>query len=298
MIQLALLIFAHQAFAASPPPYACALVEPIFFGASVTANYNGIPDGAAGRIARAHDQNYIGSNLNPVAQMQKELFGEMNPTNLSEMVGGGKYAGNGEAELSGFIQSAEGKKKFATATSLVSLDAFYWPSAMKKNCDEVVASAETLIQLAKKNRKPLVLANLPVEDPNRVSILLKKAGWIAPPKACVAKVNAKIASSCSPADQCYTLDLFTIVKDLNAKGAVIKGKKYRPEDIRFDGVHMSETGRGYLMDLIAKKFLANPPACSTDPKQQKRVAYELERAKRRAQDAEEAYLNRPGLSAE
>lgn len=55
----------------------------------------------------------------------------------------------------------------------------------------------------------------------------------------------------------------------------VRGRPLRPNDIRFDGVHLTTLGKTYIMGLIQKQMLATPPKCASDPVQQARVADQL-----------------------
>lgn len=197
-----------------PPEIACAFLNPIYFGASISAGYGGIPDGIAARLASLAGGGFHGSNYNPIMQLQVSYLKTNQSIDLSEMTGRTYNAGDGAKQMQKFLSTKRGQSQFQNASMIGSVDGFYWAAA-EKNCAKTVKQIDQLTDLAKKEGRVLVLGNVPIEDPNTVDFILRKAGWTPPRKECVAKFNAELKVKCKAEDQCYLLDLKKMVSDLN-----------------------------------------------------------------------------------
>lgn len=259
LLLLILVTLGHLAAAQTRSDLNCVFKEPIMFGASVSAGYGGIPDGIAGRLSRGL---YHGNNLNPIAEMQR-IYHPGPSTNLSEMVGGMPDSGNGVHQLKRLLRTPAGRQKFANCSVLGGIDAFYWPS-VEAPCKDTLADVDYLISLAAREKKPLILGNLPIENPAQISPILVAAGWKPPPANCVAQLNAKMKKECKSENQCYLVNINSMVKKLNSPSGVVYGRqRLFSRDVRFDGIHLTPIGRQYIMSLIAAQLKANPAQCSS-----------------------------------
>lgn len=257
---------------ARPPLYACAFMDPIHFGASISAGYGDLLDGGAAFIhdVAFHD-NYYGSNYNPFEHMQRSLFGANETLNKAEMYPtANPFHADGPLQVREFLRSSSGQKRFARTSMMASVDAFYWPTTVQK-CSKVLAGVDEMIDLAHKQNKPLILGNLPIERKDLVDPILVWHGWVAPPRKCVDQVNARLAARCLPEKQCYVIDLHGLVDKLNHGKAFYHGKRLDPHDVRGDGVHLTELGRSLIERQIADAMTKHPPACANDQLAQKRA---------------------------
>lgn len=246
------------------PGYACAFLDPVFFGASISAGYGGIGDGIAATVSTT-GSNYHGKNLNPVEELEHSYFGAGEPTNLS---------GNGQAgapQLRSYLGTLQGRKSVENSSMLASLDAFYWP-AIRGQCKQAAEDAKNLATYAEQLKKPLILATVPLDDSRFVDPIIQIAGWSPPRKKCVDQINKSLKENCKLANQCYLIDLNKTVAGLNKKGIFFEGKLSHTYDFRFDGIHLAPAGKRYLMKLITDKLAENPPACSEDPAQTEMAA--------------------------
>lgn len=257
----------------APPPYACAFLNITQFGSSITAGYGGTHDGAVAKLkANLREPSlHFGTRSNPIEHTQKELFGALETENLAEMVGDLRFRSNGPRQLKAYLASPRGYAKFADSSMVASIDAFYWASA-EGNCDETVAAVTEITSTVASQGKALVLATVPLENPEFVHPILKASGWKRPRPSCIARVNAKLRETCKAESQCYLIDLNGLVGQLNTRGIVLEGRRVYSQDIRFDGVHLTELGKRHVAEMITGQMSKNPPKCADDPLKRREVA--------------------------
>lgn len=255
-----------------PPAYACAFMDPVHFGASISAGYGDLLDGGAAFIRDVvFKENYYGPNYNPFEHMQRSWFGANETLNRAEMYPtANRFHADGSDQIKNVLATPAGQKRFARTTMMASMDAFYWPTVAKK-CSQVLADVDEMIDLAHQEKKPLVVGNIPFERKDLVSPILLWHGWVAPPKKCAEQVNAKLAARCRAENQCYVIDLHGLVEKLNRGKIVYRGMRLRPHDVRGDGVHLTELGRSLVELQVAEAMAKNPPACASDEAAQRRM---------------------------
>lgn len=144
-------------------------------------------------------------------------------------------------------------------------------NSLMVRCGIAARNIFDLTRVAKQKGKVLVLGNIPYDKKENVSYLVRQF-WQEPYPPCVDMLNKSIEKTCRVKDQCYILDLKKIGADLtDGNGIDFKGKNQKPEDLRFDGLHLSKTGVEFVVEILKKQIATNPPRCTqaapiADPK--------------------------------
>lgn len=167
----------------------------------------------------------------------------------------------------------EGKYRetFQRSSLVIGVDAFYW-DAIWENCGTgaMFTAEEAIDRLtneARKTKKTLILGNVPDENPDNVLIDSEALGinglWYRPNPVCVERINRKLQESCHTRDNCYIIDFFSMVAELNA-GRTLKlndGSSFDLLSMRPDGVHLSVYGSRFVYEQMVKLLEENPPVC-------------------------------------
>ena len=175
-----------------------------------------------------------------------------------------------------------------SASAIFGLDAFYWDAAWNKcpvDGSSVAAPPAILklITVAAALKKPLILGTVPLEDPAKSSLhqLLstldksdanqQKLDLAVPQPDCTAKINETIRTNCLTENNCFILDFFSLVQELNSKGelkvklpskdgnggVLAKEVTLSASELRPDGIHLSPHGARAvatkLMDLLKEQ---------------------------------------------
>lgn len=238
-----------QAFAIDAEAMSCLLKRPFLFGASITAGYGGLKDGAKARIATSFDGKYFGSNIDPITRLANKYVKNAEITNISEMINVMKFHAFGYLQLQDAIQKPELLKKMAESSVLASVDSFYWPMAFAR-CETSFANLDWLMGLARHWKKPLILATVPIEKANTIDWIVRQ-GWTAPDVECTTRFNKYLLENCLPHNDCYVADIAATVVQLNSTGIPFKGKLNKVNDFRFDGVHLTLDGNEWIQGLVS-----------------------------------------------
>lgn len=238
---------------------ACLTKSPFLFGASITAGYGGLKDGAAARAAAAMSWPYFGSNVDPVTRLSRSLNKESAITNISEMINAMKFNAFGYLQIQDAILKPDLLKKMSNASIIASVDAFYWPMVFGR-CQESFRNLDWMIGLARHLKKPMLLATVPIEDPNTVDRIVRM-GWSEPEPVCTARFNQYMLETCLPQNDCYVADIAETVVRLNSTGIEFQGKLNKVHDFRFDGVHLTLAGNQWIQKLIVEALAKGTSSC-------------------------------------
>jgi hypothetical protein len=258
----------------------------VAFGASVTqATFNTIPGMRSFVWGIETYGNWFGEQQalkfnSPLKNYRARSFGPSPVQYLVEQLGGKRnqityiasYTTDKTADLgsSQILSLIEGERKplFEKATMLVGVDAFYW-DAIWDNCGygRVHGAENTipaLISEAKRMNKVVVLGTIPQEIPVNVRIDSQRTGvkglWYAPNIRCAQSLNRTLAQYCTPAQNCYLVDLKKFVDDLNC-GMKVKlkdGSEYSLFELRPDGIHQSDAGARAIAERIIDALEQDP----------------------------------------
>lgn len=252
---------------ASGPSYACAFTKPVVFGASISAGFEEIGDGARGALASVTGFKYYGKNTDPTTGLARRFHGNPSVLNISEIVNTMPNNAYGYEQIKDYLGKNKGNperlSRLTEASLLSTIDGFYWPAG-DGNCLAAVRGAADIIQFAKRHNQALILATVPEEDPSKVNIILRNGGWYPPVEECVEMINSFMKRSCHAEDQCYLIDIHDVVKRLNSTGIEFEGQIATANNnaFRFDGVHLTRMGVRYIMSLIEKAMIEHPPFCA------------------------------------
>lgn len=260
----------------APAELACVFKNPLVFGASVSAGYSETSDGVIARIEAAKGAAYRPQWDTPVSLMQKKYFGRRSETNIAEVVADVMpHRGSGYAQLRELMSDKKSETKIDEASVLVSFDSFFWQASRGgQQCEYALNDIDSIIRLAQQKKKPLILGNVPNEDPQRVSGMIKLAAnagwakphtWARPKEECLTKINSKLKDSCLKANNCHLLDLHTMVKNLNGDGIWFEQQQNRIPNFRFDGLHLKPAGKRYVAHLMAESLTSKLPPCAVRP---------------------------------
>lgn len=244
-----------------PPDYACALKLPLVYGASISGGYSGFSDYAVSKIIENQNAHYHGGVRNPIEELQAQLLSTVSTLHFAE-ISGSKNQGSGFRQLKAILNSKKGREALQRASAIAALDAFYWPAIMGK-CDEAIAGVEQVTELGRQIRKPIFLANVPNEDPQKMSLLVRRF-WRPPSTECAARINSRMLELCRPEHQCYLLDMASHIALLNLQGVAFGGKTLLSHHMRRDGLHLTSVGVQYVAGLLHQALAANPPACARE----------------------------------
>lgn len=241
--------------------FSCVFKNTVTFGASITHE----------TMLKAPVSVFSG----PFALLRGQFFGQ-SPAKILTLHSGGKLIADysaafgspvGMEQIQSMVtESNQLVKKVSSASVIVGLDAFYWDAAWEY-CGYTEGWIRNLIKLASEKKIPLVLGTVPLEDEQSVfwSYLgsLREYAWTPPDHACLASINQTLKESCRPENRCYTVDLFGIIKNLNAGGTIQlnDGRKYDRAATRVDGVHISDRGAQYLAEEILRQLEKGPELC-------------------------------------
>jgi lysophospholipase L1-like esterase len=110
----------------------------------------------------------------------------------------------------------------------------------------------------------VVLGTIPQEIPVNVRIDSQRTGvkglWYAPNIRCAQSLNRTLAQYCTPAQNCYLVDLKKFVDDLNC-GMKVKlkdGSEYSLFELRPDGIHQSDAGARAIAERIIDALEQDP----------------------------------------
>ena len=170
-----------------------------------------------------------------------------------------------------FLLDKNGKNKSAyeKASVIFGIDLFYW-DAVWDDCGNgqrnVEYQIERLIKTAKEDGKILILGTVPYDEGSKVFIDSERVGieglWYPPTPSCVSSINDVIRNNCIERNNCYIIDLESIVSHLYSGESVdVRGVPHDLHSLRPDGVHLSKTGTIFLADEIIKILESNPPSC-------------------------------------
>lgn len=250
-----------QSISFKTPAHACAFKKPFVFGASNSSGYSGIMDGIEGKINAFFGKSSAGRQATSFDMITARYYPKNNQINVAEIVGDMKHRSYGHRQLFSYIkQSKSNFESLKRSTVIASLDAFYWP-AVNGDCEEAAEGAEKIIDLGAKLQIPVILANVPQDDPGFVTPFIKKR-WSPPQPRCVNMINSVLANSCKAERGCYLIDAHNIIKHLNSDGIKFAGHVNKTFDFRFDGVHLSEKGFAFVAGYIEHIMSQNPPRCN------------------------------------
>ena len=163
----------------------------------------------------------------------------------------------------------ERRDELDESTAIVGIDAFYWDASWKYQ--SAPARVAKLIAYAAQKRKILVLGTVPLENPDhvkweRIAPLIKNMlaargqyFWVKPDEEIAGEINTVLREQWLPAQGCFTIDLASMAKTLNAGGALSLADGSGPfglYQMRPDGVHLSPQGSEYVAQRIAERLRA------------------------------------------
>jgi hypothetical protein len=278
-----------QASNLSAETRACLFEKPVAFGASVTQatsyvfpGYRGFVraveiygsirgSSSAASTKPALPQSSRSYGLSPIRYVAKVFAGRESVSRIRYI---GSYVTSNDSQVgSAQIESllnGDNRFLFYSSRLFVGVDAFYW-DAVRDLCPtgEPQRQIRKLIANAKAKSKTLVLGNVPIESPELVRIDSERTHvgslWYPPTPSCAHEINALLATTCTPQNNCYLIDVKSMVDHLAAGGKVaVPGhdqKEFGYYDIRPDGVHLSDLGTRFVAARIVQAFEANPPKC-------------------------------------
>ena len=180
-----------------------------------------------------------------------------------------KKLGSGQIEA---LLYGERRELLDNTSLLIGIDAFYWDAiwgtCRKPNRFGVEDLIARLITESSQRGLPLVLGNVPHENPANILIDSEQVGikglWSSQDPDCVDSINRTLTDLCTPANDCYLLDVKGMVDDLNCGKslALNNGRAYSLFQARPDGVHLSDVASQYVSEQIIKLFEADPPRCT------------------------------------
>lgn len=269
-------------------------VKPLIFGASISAGYRDISDGIAAKAKLTFgekfggDYLYFGTNHGPITRLANEYNPKAEITNISEMINQMPFSSIGPDQFKAYISKPKGLKNARSSSVLASIDGLYWATIYGPGCGATEYALEGMsevIQFGRKHNIPVIVGNVPQEDPSKVLLLLKGGGpipanWNEPQFECLEMVDQFLKQECKLENQCYIVDFRRVVKNIEGnlgphdrEGIAFEGKNYLYNDFRQDGVHLWNSppfntggsdipnGMRYLMTYIKKSIAWNLPEC-------------------------------------
>ena len=167
----------------------------------------------------------------------------------------------------------EDRSTFDQASVVIGVDLFYWDAILANEdaslCEAAKEALNQLVIAAAGQDKPLIIGNIPDEKEENVLDQFRQAvpAWKPPLTSCREDLNNHISQACDAEMDCYVVDFFNIVNDLNDDGEIIvpegEGEvSYELSKVRTDGVHLTEVGSMILQNHIKDKLNTKRPQCA------------------------------------
>lgn len=122
--------------------------------------------------------------------------------------------------------------RLAAASVVVGVDLFFWDA--RRDCAPGLAAMDDLFRRLAVRGTPAIVGTVPGGGD------------------CGAALNAKLARACSPARDCFLLDLAALYAKAAADGADLDGRHLTLRELQPDGLHLSDAGS----ELLARALLA------------------------------------------
>ncbi len=156
------------------------------------------------------------------------------------------------------------------ANAILAIDLFYWDT-IHNTCTEgqgldPVHQLNALINYTVENNKFLFLSTVPFDKPSNVSIHLELSPWRPQNRGCLLQINSAIRQYCTVEVGCYYIDLYKINEEILA-GSFERDYLDQPvsiDQVRPDGVHLSELGSELVAEEMRRVFLSDPPVCKLE----------------------------------
>lgn len=163
-------------------------------------------------------------------------------------------------------------KYFDEATAIVGVDALYM-TVVFNECEDygsnlMYFTIDRFVDKSYRAGKVLILGSVPKEDWSKAT-LLTQAVLKNENESCRQTVNKILANACRPDRNCYINDVEGIVHTLNTKHQLIlkdgtvllenTGFPFYNNEVRPDGINLSERGVQALVEDILERMGTNPP---------------------------------------
>lgn len=174
-------VLVHAQDTAEKEKLSCLFERPFIFGASISAGYGTLSDGV-NAIATLKANEYIsssfaakplGSNPDPVTRLARTYHPNPQITNISEIINIMEHSSIGADQFISYANDSAKEPNLAKSSVIVSVDGLYWPTIYGDDCsttDYAIQGTRAVIRYAHNRGIPLLLGNVPFEDPSKVSV--------------------------------------------------------------------------------------------------------------------------------